>query len=124
MVPQIIEAVEHDLDNTVSSFIPNTAEVCFYGLIKGLEDYLNQAKISRIIGMGPNPDPEEVRAILDERARIEKIAIKDAKLRTFITVDTGRDDLVAHFYDIAYGTVRKGKDNLVVIDDSIVRGTT
>ena len=124
MVPQIIEAVEHDLDNTVSSFIPNTAEVCFYGLIKGLEDYLNQAKISRIIGMGPNPDPEEVRAILDERARIEKIAIKDAKLRTFITEDTGRDDLVAHVYDIAYGTVRKGKDNLVVIDDSIVRGTT
>lgn len=124
MVPQIIEAVEHDLDNTVSSFIPNTAEVCFYGLIKGLEDYLNQAKISRIIGMGTNPDPEEVRAILDERARIEKIAIKDAKLRTFITEDTGRDDLVAHVYDIAYGTVRKGKDNLVVIDDSIVRGTT
>jgi len=124
MVPQIIEAVEHDLDNTVTSFIPNTAEVCFYGLIKGLEDYLNQAKISRIIGMGANPDPEEVRAILDERARIEKIAIKDAKLRTFITEDTGRDDLVAHVYDIAYGTVRKGKDNLVVIDDSIVRGTT
>ncbi len=112
------------MDNTVTSFIPNTAEVCFYGLIKGLEDYLNQAKISRIIGMGANPDPEEVRAILDERARIEKIAIKDAKLRTFITEDTGRDDLVAHVYDIAYGTVRKGKDNLVVIDDSIVRGTT
>lgn len=124
MVPQIIEAVEHDLDNTVTSFIPNTAEVCFYGLIKGLEDYLNQAKISRIIGMGANPDPEGVRAILDERARIEKIAIKDAKLRTFITEDSGRDDLVAHVYDIAYGTVRKGKDSLVVIDDSIVRGTT
>lgn len=124
MVPQIIEAVEHDLDNTVTSFIPNTAEVCFYGLIKGLEDYLNQAKIARIIGLGANPDPEEVKAILDERARMEKIAIKDAKLRTFITEDTGRDDLVAHVYDIAYGTVRKGTDNLVVIDDSIVRGTT
>ena len=112
------------MDNTVTSFIPNTAEVCFYGLIKGLEDYLNQAKISRILGLGENAQPDEVRAILDERARIEKIAIKDAKLRTFITEDAGRDDLVAHVYDIAYGTVRKGEDNLVVIDDSIVRGTT
>ena len=124
LVPKILEAVEHDLDRTVSSFIPNTAEVCFYGLIKGLEDYQNQAKIARIIGMGPNPDPAEVKRILDERARIEKIAIKDAKLRTFITEDAGRDDLVAHVYDIAYGTVERGEDNLVVIDDSIVRGTT
>lgn len=124
LVPKILEAVEHDLDKTVSSFIPNTAEVCFYGLIKGLEDYQNQAKIARIIGMGPNPDPAEVKRILDERARIEKIAIKDAKLRTFITEDAGRDDLVAHVYDIAYGTVERGEDNLVVIDDSIVRGTT
>jgi amidophosphoribosyltransferase len=124
LVPKILEAVEHDLDKTVSSFIPNTAEVCFYGLIKGLEDYQNQAKIARIIGMGPNPDPAEVKRILDERARIEKIAIKDVKLRTFITEDAGRDDLVAHVYDIAYGTVERGEDNLVVIDDSIVRGTT
>jgi len=124
LVPKILESVEHDLDHTVTSFIPNTAEVCFYGLIKGLEDYQNQAKIARIIGMGANPDPEEIKRILDERARIEKIAIKDAKLRTFITEDANRDDLVAHVYDIAYGTVKPGRDNLVVIDDSIVRGTT
>lgn len=124
LVPQIMEAVEHDLDNTVTSFIPNTAETCFYGLVKGLEDQLSQAKISRIIGLGANPDPDEVKRILDERARIEKIAIKDAKLRTFITEDADRDDLVAHVYDIAYGTVNPGQDNLVVIDDSIVRGTT
>jgi len=124
LVPQIMEAVEHDLDNTVTSFIPNTAETCFYGLVKGLEDHLSQAKIARIIGLGANPDPDEVKRILDERARIEKIAIKDAKLRTFITEDANRDDLVAHVYDIAYGTVNPGKDNLVVIDDSIVRGTT
>ena len=124
LVPQVMEAVEHDLDNTVTSFIPNTAEVCFYGLVKGLENHLSQAKISRIIGLGANPDPEEIKRILDERARIEKIAIKDAKLRTFITEDANRDDLVAHVYDIAYGTVNAGQDNLVVIDDSIVRGTT
>ena len=124
LVPQIMEAIEHDLDNTVTSFIPNTAEVCFYGLVKGLEDHLSQAKISRIIGLGANPDPSEVKSILDERARVEKIAIKDAKLRTFITEDANRDDLVAHVYDIAYGTVNAGQDNLVVIDDSIVRGTT
>ncbi|MGB2134390.1 MAG: amidophosphoribosyltransferase [Flavobacteriales bacterium] len=124
LVPQIMEAVEHDLDNTVTSFIPNTAETCFYGLVKGLEDHLSQAKISRIIGLGANPDPDEVKRILDERARIEKIAIKDAKLRTFITEDANRDDLVAHVYDIAYGTINPGQDNLVVIDDSIVRGTT
>jgi amidophosphoribosyltransferase len=124
LVPQIMEAVEHDLDNTVTSFIPNTAETCFYGLVKGLEDHLSQAKISRIIGLGANPDPNEVKSILDERARVEKIAIKDAKLRTFITEDANRDDLVAHVYDIAYGTVNPGQDNLVVIDDSIVRGTT
>ncbi len=124
LVPQILEAIEHDLDNTVTSFIPNTAETCFYGLVKGLEDHLSQAKIARIIGLGANPDPDEVKSILDERARIEKIAIKDAKLRTFITEDANRDDLVAHVYDIAYGTVNPGKDNLVVIDDSIVRGTT
>ena len=124
LVPQIMEAVEHDLDNTVTSFIPNTAETCFYGLVKGLEDHLSQAKISRIIGLGTNPDPNEVKSILVERARVEKIAIKDAKLRTFITEDANRDDLVAHVYDIAYGTVNPGQDNLVVIDDSIVRGTT
>ena len=124
IVPKVMEAVEHDLDHTVTSFIPNTAEVSFYGLIKGLEDYLNQSKIARILGLGSNPDADEVHAILTERPRIEKIAIKDAKLRTFITEDKSRDDLVAHVYDITYGTVTPGVDNLVVIDDSIVRGTT
>lgn len=124
IVPKVLEAVEHDLDNTVTSFIPNTAEVSFYGLIKGLEDHLNQSKIARILGLGAHPDADEVREILMERPRIEKIAIKDAKLRTFITEDKSRDDLVAHVYDITYGTVNPGVDNLVVIDDSIVRGTT
>ena len=124
IVPKVMEAVEHDLDHTVTSFIPNTAEVSFYGLIKGLEDYLNQSKIARILGLGDGADADEVRSILTERPRIEKIAIKDAKLRTFITEDKSRDDLVAHVYDITYGTVEPGVDNLVVIDDSIVRGTT
>ncbi|MDE0978452.1 MAG: class II glutamine amidotransferase [Flavobacteriales bacterium] len=124
LVPKILEAVEHDLEHTVTSFIPNTAEVSFYGLIKGMEDYLNQAKIARIIGLGSNPNPGEIQDILSERMRIEKVAIKDAKLRTFITEEANRDDLVAHVYDIAYGTVEPGVDNLVVIDDSIVRGTT
>ena len=124
LVPKILEAVEHDLEHTVTSFIPNTAEVSFYGLIKGMEDYLNQAKIARIIGLGSNPNPGEIQDILSERMRIEKVAIKDAKLRTFITEEANRDDLVAHVYDIAYGTVEPGVDSLVVIDDSIVRGTT
>jgi amidophosphoribosyltransferase len=124
IVPRVLEAIEHDLDNTVTSFIPNTAESAFYGLIKGLEDVLNQSKIARILGLGSDPEPDEVHAILTERPRIEKIAIKDAKLRTFITEDKSRDDLVAHVYDITYGTLRPGQDTLVVIDDSIVRGTT
>jgi amidophosphoribosyltransferase len=124
IVPRVLEAIEHDLDHTVTSFIPNTAESSFYGLIKGLEDVLNQSKIARILGLGSDPEPEEVHAILTERPRIEKIAIKDAKLRTFITEDKSRDDLVAHVYDITYGTLRPGVDSLVVIDDSIVRGTT
>lgn len=93
-------------------------------MIKGLEDYLNEKKIEQIIELGENSDPELIRSILLQRARIEKIAIKDAKLRTFITQDDSRDDLVAHVYDITYGSVRRNQDNLVVIDDSIVRGTT
>lgn len=124
VVPKILEAVEHDVTNTVVSFIPNTAEVCFYGMVKGLEDHLNRNKIERVKGLGPNPSPEDIEEIMLERARAEKITIKDAKLRTFISEDATRDDLVAHVYDIAYGTVRPGVDNLVVIDDSIVRGTT
>lgn len=124
IVPQVMEAIDNDLDNSVFSFIPNTAEVSFYGLIKGLEDHLNEEKIKAITELGGNGSEEQIREILLERARIEKIAIKDAKLRTFITQDDSREDLVAHVYDITYGSVNRGKDNLVVIDDSIVRGTT
>lgn len=124
VIPQVLETIDHDLDNSVFSFIPNTAEVSFYGMIKGLEDYLNERKIDQILALGDKPNPDDVRKIMLQRARIEKIAIKDAKLRTFITQDDSRDDLVAHVYDITYGSVKRGVDNLVVIDDSIVRGTT
>ena len=124
IVPQILEKIDFDLENSVFSFIANTAEVSFFGMIKGLEDHLNEEKIKQIIGLGDNPDKDEIRRILLKRARIEKIAIKDAKLRTFITQDDSRDDLVAHVYDITYGSVKENTDNLVVIDDSIVRGTT
>ncbi len=124
VVPQVLDAIGHDLDNSVFSFIPNTAEVGFYGMIKGLEDYLNDRKFEQIKALGNNVTEEKLREIIYQRARIEKIAIKDAKLRTFITQDESRDDLVAHVYDITYGSVKRGKDNLVVIDDSIVRGTT
>lgn len=124
IVPQVMKAIDNDLDNSVFSFIPNTAEVSFYGLIKGLEDHLNEEKIQAITALGNEATEEKIREILLKRARIEKIAVKDAKLRTFITQDDSRDDLVAHVYDITYGSVKRGKDNLVVIDDSIVRGTT
>ncbi|MDD2984248.1 MAG: class II glutamine amidotransferase [Crocinitomicaceae bacterium] len=124
VVNQVLKAVDYDLDNSVFSFIPNTAETSFYGMIKGLEDYLNDKKFKAIMDLGTKPTEEELKAIIYQRARIEKIAIKDAKLRTFITQDDARDDLVAHVYDITYGSVVRGKDNLVVIDDSIVRGTT
>lgn len=122
--PAILEAVDHDLENTVFSFIPNTAEVACYGMLKEMEDELDRVKEKRILELGPKPDPAELRRILSLRPRLEKVAIKDAKLRTFITNDDDRDDMVAHVYDITYGTVRPGLDNLVVIDDSIVRGTT
>jgi amidophosphoribosyltransferase len=124
VVPQVLEAINHDLDNSVFSFIPNTAEVSFYGMIKGLEDYLNRRKFEEISSLGNNITEDALKKILFQRARIEKIAIKDAKLRTFITQDDSRDDLVAHVYDITYGSVKRNQDNLVVIDDSIVRGTT
>ena len=122
--PAILEAIDHDLENTVFSFIPNTAEVACYGMLKEMEDELDRVKEKRILELGPKPDPTELRKILSLRPRLEKVAIKDAKLRTFITNDDDRDDMVAHVYDITYGTVRPGLDNLVVIDDSIVRGTT
>ncbi|MBK7554431.1 MAG: class II glutamine amidotransferase [Flavobacteriales bacterium] len=124
VVPTIMDAIDHDLTNTVFSFIPNTAEVACYGMLKGLEDELNKTKERLITELGPKPAPGKLREILAMRPRLEKVAIKDAKLRTFITSDNARDELVAHVYDITYGSVRPGVDNLVVIDDSIVRGTT
>ena len=124
IVPPVLETINHDLDNTVFSFIPNTAEISFYGLVKGLDQHLNEKKIAQIQALGSNPTEEEIQKIIRQRARIEKIAIKDAKLRTFITQDDSRDDLVSHIYDITYGGIRANEDNLVVIDDSIVRGTT
>jgi amidophosphoribosyltransferase len=124
IVKNVLDSVGHDYDNSVFSFIPNTAEVSFYGLIKGLEEALNQDKIKQIQALGAGASTEAIAEVVKRRARIEKIAIKDAKLRTFITQDDSRDDLVAHVYDITYGSVRRGTDNLIVIDDSIVRGTT
>src|SRR6478672_10839224 len=121
---QVLERIDYDLKNTIFSFIPNTAEVAFYGLIKGAEDYLNQIKIERISSWGSNVEPEKLQEMINRRIRIEKIAIKDVKMRTFITEDVSRNEMVQHVYDITYGTVRPGKDTLVVIDDSIVRGTT
>ncbi len=120
----VLKAVNYDLDNTVFSYIPNTAESAFYGLIKGVEDYLNQSKIEAISAKGDKLTRDELEKIIRQRPRVEKIAVKDAKLRTFITEDKGRDDLVGHVYDITYGVIRRGIDNLVAIDDSIVRGTT
>ncbi len=124
LVPAVMHAIEDDLDHAVFSFIPNTAEVAFYGLVKGVEQHLNKTKQERILEKGGKITADELHTILNMRPRVEKIAIKDAKLRTFITSDAHRNELVTHVYDVTYGTVRKGVDNLVVIDDSIVRGTT
>lgn len=121
---RVLTAVDHDLKNTIFSFIPNTAETAFYGLIKGAEDYLNKIKIERILSWEKDFDREKLTEMVNRKIRLEKIAIKDVKLRTFITDDGGRNEMVQHVYDITYGTVRKGIDTLVVIDDSIVRGTT
>jgi amidophosphoribosyltransferase len=124
VVPQVLKTINYDIENSVFSFIPNTAETSFYGMIKGLEDHLNEAKFNAINAIDGKPTEEQLRSILGQRARIEKIAIKDAKLRTFITQDEQRDEMVSGVYDITYGSVVRGKDNLVIIDDSIVRGTT
>ncbi len=124
LCPSILNSIDRDLRQTVFSYIPNTAEVAFYGMIKGMEEYLAGVKKQKILALGPNPDEQKLTDILAIHTRAEKIAIKDAKLRTFITNDTDRSDMVAHVYDITYGTVEAGVDNLVVIDDSIVRGTT
>lgn len=124
VAPQIIEAIGGEIDRSVFSYIPNTAEVSFYGMIKAIEGLHNLEKAERILALGHSTNKESISQILEERTRIEKIAIKDAKLRTFITQDSERDDLVAHVYDVTYGSIQPGQDNLVVIDDSIVRGTT
>jgi len=124
VVPKLLKSVDYEWENTVFSYIPNTAETAFYGMMKGVEAFLSERKRDRILELGANATAEQIDAILAISARAEKIAVKDAKLRTFITSDSERDDLVAHVYDITYGTVQRGKDNLVVIDDSIVRGTT
>ena len=120
----VLNSINHDLKNTIFSFIPNTAEVAFYGLQKGMEDYMNKVKVQRILSWGKNYDDEKLTEMINRRIRIEKIAIKDVKMRTFITEDANRNEMVQHVYDITYGTLRKDEDTLVVIDDSIVRGTT
>ncbi len=123
LTPVIMDAVDHDIDNTVFGFIPNTAEVSFYGIVKGVEEHLNAWKKQEIASMGGNIDDVKLDKILNTRMRVDKVAWKDVKLRTFITQDDSRDDLVSHVYDVTYGVVKKS-DNLVVMDDSIVRGTT
>jgi amidophosphoribosyltransferase len=125
LLPNIIKAVDDDLKNTVFSFIPNTAEVAFFGMVQAFEKHMDELAFKTIQEKGDQLTPDELAQILSSRrVRAEKVAIKDIKLRTFIAQDSGRDDLAAHVYDITYGSIRPGEDNLVVIDDSIVRGTT
>ena len=121
--PQILKSVENDLKNTVFSYIPNTAEVSFFGLVHEAQDYMNEIAEKKILEEGNSISREKLKKLLSYRPRIEKVAIKDAKLRTFITDDSSRDELVKHVYDVTYGSI-KNTDNLVIIDDSIVRGTT
>ncbi len=120
----VLDSINHDLKNSIFSYIPNTAEVAFFGLVKGMEEYLNKIKVERILSWGKDFTPEKLEEMVNRKIRQEKIAIKDVKLRTFITEDASRNEMVQHVYDITYGTVRRGEDTLVVIDDSIVRGTT
>ena len=124
LTDRVLKAVDYDLDNTVFSFIPNTAETAFYGLVKGVESYLEKQKIKQILDTKETLTSSKIEEIINHRPRVEKIAIKDAKLRTFITEDDSRDDLVGHVYDTTYGVIKDGIDNLVILDDSIVRGTT
>lgn len=121
---KVVEAIDADLPNTVFSYIPNTAATAFYGMIDGIHDYLTEYKAQEIIKLGPSPDINKLKEILSWKPRREKIAVKDAKLRTFITDDEHREDMVAHAYDVTYGLIKNNVDTLVVIDDSIVRGTT
>jgi len=121
---QVLDAINSDLKNTIFSFIPNTAEVAFYGLWKGMDDYLEKVKIQRILSWGKDYTEEKLTEMISRKIRVEKVAIKDVKMRTFITEDVSRNEMVQHVYDVTYGTVNRGQDTLVVIDDSIVRGTT
>lgn len=124
LVKDVLKTINYDLENTVFSFIPNTAELAFYGILKGIEDYLNSNKKDIILQNKDHLSEENLEKILSIRARVEKIAVKDAKMRTFITQDSERKNLVGHIYDITYGSIRKNIDTLVIVDDSIVRGTT
>ncbi|MEI7661990.1 MAG: amidophosphoribosyltransferase [Bacteroidota bacterium] len=124
LTPAILNAIDHDLENTVFSYIPNTAIDAYYGLIEEMDDFCDKIKIDRILDAGKSLDQEKLNIIFQLKPRAEKVAVKDVKLRTFITRDSQRDDLAAHVYDITYGSIRRGIDNLVVLDDSIVRGTT
>lgn len=121
---RVLEAIDFDLKNTIFSYIPNTAETAFFGLLKGMQMYLNRIKVERILSWGKDYEEEKLNEMINRRIRFGKIAIKDVKMRTFITEDASRNEMVQHVYDITYGTVRPGIDTLVVIDDSIVRGTT
>jgi len=124
LCPQILEAVEHDVKNTVLSYIPNTAEVAFYGMVEGVHKYIKKYQRDRLLNREDKISEEELTEVLCMAPRVEKIAIKDVKLRTFITQDADRSEMVAHVYDTTYGLIKKGTDTLVVLDDSIVRGTT
>ena len=124
LVPQILKSIDYDIENTVFSYIPNTAESAFFGLVEGLDEYCQGVRAQHILEENGRLTEARLKEILRFKPRIEKVAIKDVKMRTFITQDNERDDLVAHVYDITYGTIRAGVDNLVIIDDSIVRGTT
>jgi amidophosphoribosyltransferase len=119
----VLSAIEYDLDNSVFSYIPNTAQVAFWGMLKGLEDYHNELKIKSLLEIS-SPDSETLRQLLQQRIRVEYLVQKDTKLRTFITDDSQRDEMASHVYDVTYGTLKQGVDRLVCIDDSIVRGTT
>ena len=121
---EVLKSIDYDLRKTVFSFIPNTAEMSYYGMLKATEDYLDKVKLKKIQALGNNLNKEDLKKIISIRPRMEKIMVKDAKLRTFITQDDARDEMVAHVYDITYDSIKRNEDNIVVIDDSIVRGTT